>query len=142
MRRTILIALLAALPVAAHHSAAAEFDISKPVTLKGVVTRAEWINPHAWLHMDVKDAGGNVVPWMVELASPSILKRAGVTKDALNQAGEVTIEVWLAKDGARRAGARQGGKLTLASGKNVTLPNLKFSPSGTKIVFAPAATKE
>jgi hypothetical protein len=134
--------LFAALPLAAHHSAAAEFDITKPVTLKGVVTRAEWINPHAWLHMDVKDADGNVVPWLVELAPPLFLKRAGVTKESFTQAGEVTVDVWLAKDGSRHAGSRQGGKLTLASGKTVSLPVLKFSSSGTKIVFAPAAAKK
>jgi hypothetical protein len=142
MCRMLLIALLAALPLAAHHSAAAEFDITKPVTLKGVVTKAEWINPHAWLHMDVKDADGNVVQWLVELAAPLFLKRAGVTEESFQQAGEVTVEVWLAKDGTRRAGARQGGKLILASGQNVTLPNVTFSRSGKDIVFAPAAAKK
>jgi hypothetical protein len=142
MRQKVLIALLAAWPLAAHHSAAAEFDVTKPVTFKGVVTQAEWINPHAWLHMDVKDADGDAVPWLVEFASPAFLRRAGVTKDAFKQAGEVTVEVWLAKDGSRHAGARQGGTLTLASGKNVTLPNVTFVRSGKEISFEPAATRK
>ncbi|MBZ5636520.1 MAG: hypothetical protein LAO55_25635 [Acidobacteriia bacterium] len=136
---TLLVVLLVAWPLSAHHSPAAEFDIAKPVTLTGVVTRTEWINPHAWLHMDVKDAHGNVVPWMVELAPPLALKRVGVTRDSFKPAGEVAVQVWLAKDGSRRAGARGGGTLTLPSGTKVTLPNLVFSPSGRAIVFGPAA---
>jgi hypothetical protein len=119
-RWTLSIALLtAAWPLAAHHTPLADFDFTKPVTLKGVVTRVEWINPHAWIHIDVKDAGGNVVSWRVELASVNALARRGVTKDSFKQAGETTVDVWLAKDGSEHAGATPGGTLTLPSGEKI-----------------------
>jgi|HubBroStandDraft_6_1064221.scaffolds.fasta_scaffold75117_3 hypothetical protein len=138
-RWTLSIALLAAWPLAAHHKQAAHFDTTKPVTLKGVVTQIEWINPHAFLHIDVKDAHGSVVPWLVEIASPNSLKRQGVTKDSFNP-GETAVEVWPAKDGSRFADGREGGTLTLPSGQKVTLPF--WSASGAAIVFGPAAAKE
>jgi hypothetical protein len=119
-RRTLSIALLTAWPLVAHHTPLAEFDFTRPVTLKGVVTRVEWINPHAWIYIDVKDAGGNVISWRVELASVNSLARKGVTKDSFKQAGETTIEVWLAKDGSMHAGATVGGTLTLPSGEKIT----------------------
>jgi Family of unknown function (DUF6152)/Bacterial Ig domain len=138
-RWTPFIALLAAWPLGADHNSAAEFDITKPVTLTGVVIQAEWINPHAWLHMDVKDAHSNVVTWLVEIAGPNSLKRGGVTKESFKQASEVSVEVWLAKDGARRAVGRQGGTLTLPSGQKVILPNLIFTRSEGAIPLGSAA---
>jgi hypothetical protein len=139
---TLLIVLLAAWPLGAHHSQAAHFDTTKPVTLRGVVTQVEWINPHAWLHLEVKDAGGNVVPWRVEIASPNILKRAGVTKDSFMH-GETTVEVWLPKDRSRLpnlADGREGETLTLPSGQKVTLPF--WSASGKAILFGPGSAKK
>jgi len=77
--------LIAAAPVWAHHAFAAEFDAQKPVKLKGTVVKVEFINPHSWIHMDVKDADGKVTRWMVEGGSPNALFRRGVNKDALPQ---------------------------------------------------------
>ena len=94
------------LPVArlgAHHSFAAEFDIKRPVKLKGTVTRMDWINPHSWIHIDVKGADGKVVAWMVEGGSPNALLRLGFTKAALPPGSEVVVEGFQAKDGSNRA---------------------------------------
>ena len=80
------VALLAGTPRAeAHHAFAAEFDAKQPITLRGTVTRVEWINPHTWIHIDVKDADGQVVEWMIEGGTPNTLLRAGVDRKSLPQ---------------------------------------------------------
>ena len=93
-------------PAAAHHSFAAQYDADKPVTLKGVVTKVEWTNPHARFYIDVKDERGNNVNWNLELASPNYLKRAGWSSTSLKQGDEVTVEGSLARSGANMANAR------------------------------------
>jgi hypothetical protein len=98
--------LLAAMPLAAHHSFAAEYDGSKTVTLKGKVTQVEWINPHSWVHIDVTDADGKVVSWSCETAPPNMLYRQGWRRDTLKQGDEVIIEGFLAKDGSHTMTAR------------------------------------
>jgi len=95
--------LLAAPPVWAHHAFFAEFDESKPITLKGTVTKWELVNPHSWIHLDVKGPDGKVVSWMIEGGSPNALLRLGFTKDSLPPGTEIVVEGYQAKGGAIRA---------------------------------------
>jgi hypothetical protein len=110
MRRALLLAacsaLFAALPLAAHHSFAAENDGSKQFTLKGKVTQVEWINPHSWIHIDVAGQDGKVVSWSCETAPPNMLYRQGWRRDTLKPGDEVSVEGYLAKDGSHTMTAR------------------------------------
>jgi uncharacterized protein DUF6152 len=117
------IALLVPAGALAHHSFAAEYDVKKPVTLKGTVTKVEWTNPHARFYIDVKDESGNVVNWNLELASPNVLVRQGWNRHSLNVGDQVTVEGAQAKDGSQMANART---VTLADGRKV----FAFSPGG------------
>ena len=105
-----------AIPSWAHHSFAAEFDVTKPVKLEGTVTKMEWINPHAWIHIDVKNADGTVTSWMIEGGSPNALLRRGFTKYSLQPGTKIVVEGYQAKDGAYRANGRD---LTFADGKKL-----------------------
>ena len=108
--------MVASAPVIAHHSFAAEYDASKPITLRGAVTKIEWTNPHARFYMDVKDDKGTVTNWNLELASPNVLTRQGWTRKSLEVGDQITVEGSLAKDGSKMANARI---VTLANGKRI-----------------------
>jgi hypothetical protein len=110
--------LLAAVPVRAHHAFAAEFDAKKPVKLRGTVTKMEWINPHAWIHIDVKDTDGKVTGWMVEGGTPNTLFRRGLTKDSLAVGTEIVVDGYQAKDGSNRANGRD---ITFPDGRKLFL---------------------
>src|SRR5579863_9676331 len=126
--------LLAAAPVWAHHAFAAEFDADKPIKFKGTVTKMEWINPHAWLHIDVKNDDGTVTNWMIEAAAPNSLLRRGWNKNSLPAGTEILVEGFQAKDGSNRA---NGSVITFADGKKLFVGNAAGDPGA-----APGAPKQ
>src|ERR1700689_4194751 len=95
--------ILSAVPAWAHHAFAAEFDAKKPVHLEGVVSKVELINPHSWIHVDVKSADGTVTSWMVEAGSPNVLLRRGFTKATIWTRPPVVVAGYQSKDGPQRA---------------------------------------
>src|SRR5580765_2193662 len=105
------IGMLLAAPLSAHHAFSAEFDANRPVKLKGTVTQWELVNPHSWLHIDVKNEDGSVTNWMIEGGSPNALLRLGVTKSSLPAGTEIVVEGYQAKD-----------RGPIAVGKNITFP--------------------
>jgi hypothetical protein len=113
-------------PVSAHHAFAAEYDAKKHVILKGTVTKMEWINPHAWIHIDVKKPDGSVEEWMIEFGTPNTLLRRGFTRDSLKAGTEITVDGYQAKDGALHA-----------NGRNVTLPDGRTLFAGSPVADAP-----
>ena len=113
---TVLVSAAGVAPLLAHHSFAAEFDAKRPVKLQGTVTKMEWINPHAWIYIDVKNTDGTVTNWMVEAGAPNALLRRGWTKNSLLPGTEILIEGYQAKDGANRANGRD---ITFKDGKKL-----------------------
>ena len=116
--------VLATRPVVAHHAFAAEFDANHPVKfMKATVTGMQWVNPHVWIHVDVKAPDGKVENWAIEAGSPNALFRRGLTKESLAVGTEIVVDGYQSKDGTRRA-----------NGRDVTLPNgrtLFLGSSGT-----------
>ena len=118
--------LCATTAAVAHHAFAAEFDATKPVRFRGTVTKMLWVNPHAWIYMDVKKDDGTVEEWMIEAGTPNTLLRRGFTKESLQPGAEIIVDGFQAKDGERRA-----------NGRDVTLPNGKTLFLGSAGTGAP-----
>ena len=112
----ILAAGVAASSLRAHHSFAAEFDANQPVTLKGTVTRMDWVNPHTWIHLDVKNDDGSVTKWMIEGGTPNTLLRRGLTRNSLPQGTEIVVDGYRARSGDNRANGRD---LTFPDGRKL-----------------------
>lgn len=115
--------LVAAAPAVAHHAFSAEFDATKPVRLRGTITKMEWINPHSWMHVDVSNDDGTIDSWMIEAGPPGALVRRGWKKDSVQPGTEVLVEGYQALDGGLRA-----------NGRDVTLPD------GTKLFAGSSGT--
>src|SRR6266540_27210 len=108
--------LLAVLPVLAHHAFTAEFDAKKPLKLRGTVAKVELINPHSWIHIDVKNSDGTTTRWMIEGGTPNTLLRRGFTKNSLPAGTEILVDGYQAKDGSNRANGRD---LTFPDGRKL-----------------------
>jgi hypothetical protein len=126
-----LIAIAASAPVMAHHAFSAEFDANAPVTLKGPITRIEWINPHTWIHMESKGKDGKTEEWMVEGGTPNTLQRNGITRESIQVGTVIVVSGYRAKDGRMRA-----------NGRDITFPDGRTLFMGSSGTGAPRDGKD
>lgn len=124
-----------AISASAHHAFAAEFDANKPVHFTGTVTKMEWVNPHAWLHVDVKKPDGTMENWAIEAGTPNVLFRRGFTKESLLPGTAIVVDGYQAKDGSHRANGRD---LTLPDGRTLFLGS---SGTGAPYELTPGSDK-
>ena len=131
--RTVLLAsmgvLLAAMPVLSHHSFASEFDDTRVITVVGVITKVDWINPHAFFYVESKDQSGHVTEWTMASFPPGLLSKAGLTRNMLKVGDTVTIEAYAAKDGTNHGWPH---KITLPDGRVVNISREPVGPADGK----------
>jgi hypothetical protein len=121
-------ALLTA-PLLAHHSVGKEFDLTQATTIRGVITKVEWVNPHAWITLETKDANGSISSWHIEMGSPNSLMRGGIRGQDFELAKLCSVEIWPARDGAKTASGRN---LTFADGQSFDISD-KFGDAPLNI---------
>ena len=127
----LFVFILVAAPLLAHHSIAVGFDATKATTIQGVITKVEWINPHAWITLETKDTNGSISRWHIEMGSPNTLLRGGIRGADIELAKPCSAEIWPARDGSKTA---TGRKLTYADGKSFDISD-KF---GDALLNVPA----
>lgn len=104
---TMILALLSlSVPAVAHHAFSAEFDFDRPITVTGILVKVDWINPHTFHYVEVKDEKGNVVTWAIESAPPGLLRRVGVTRDMFKIGMQISVDGWAAKGSLKRVFAK------------------------------------
>jgi hypothetical protein len=126
-----IIAVSTAVPVLAHHAFSAEFDAKAPVTLKGPIVKIEWINPHAWIHMENQAPGGKTELWMVEGGTPNTLQRNGISRESIKVGTIIVVSGYKAKDGRMRA-----------NGRDITFPDGRTLFMGSSGTGAPRDGKD
>jgi hypothetical protein len=114
----IMAALLGGASLSAHHSLASQFDEGKPLTLQGVIAKIEWVNPHVWIHIDVKDSSGAVEQWTLETLPPATLRKGGLRSDMLGKGEMVTVLAYRARNESKLAFLR---KITFADGREIVV---------------------
>jgi hypothetical protein len=113
-----IVSILTGVSALAHHAFSSEFDLDKPVNLEGPVSKLEWVNPHAWIHIDVKAPDGKVETWMIETGSPNVLLRRGFNKSMVDIGTVIRVKGFAAKGGSRKA---NGGEMTLPDGRTLLI---------------------
>ena len=126
-----ILVVAATAPLLAHHAFSAEFDANAPVRLKGPIVKIEWINPHAWIHMENTAAGGKKELWMVEGGTPNTLQRNGITRESIKVGTEIVVSGYKAKDGRMRA-----------NGRDITFPDGRTMFMGSSGTGAPRDGKD
>jgi hypothetical protein len=126
---TVSLCLAGSVPLAAHHSFAAEFDDTKPIKMTGTITKVEWTNPHIWFYLDVKNADGTTTAWGFAGGAPGQLMRRGIVKDQLKLGETVVVEGFRAKDGSNNA---SGGRVTFPDGRNVLTAGSQDTAPGVR----------
>jgi hypothetical protein len=125
----VSLCLAGGVPLAAHHSFAAEFDDTKPIKMTGTITKVEWTNPHIWFYLDVKNADGTTTTWGFAGGAPGQLMRRGIVKDQLKLGETVVVEGFRAKDGSNNA---SGGRVTFPDGRNVLTAGAQDTAPGVR----------